>query len=96
MDTLTLALLAVVSLAAAVYAHFRLKYLTASRAQANVARAVLLLTSLAFGFVALKQIGSGQSDIMQMLIFIAAWGMVHVPAAIILFLKQLQRARPRH
>lgn len=91
MDQLSLVLMAAFSIAAAIYTHYRLPYLTASRTQAGWARAILMLTGLGFGFVAVQQIGRDESGLMQLLIFVAAWGLVHVPAAIILFLKQQQR-----
>ena len=91
MDSISLLLMAGVSVAAAIYTHYRLPFLTTTRTQANWARAILGLTGLAFGFVAVQQIGRNESGLMQALIFVAAWGLVHVPAAIILFLKQQQR-----
>lgn len=79
------------SVAAAIYTHSRLPFLTATRIQAAWARAILMLTGFAFGFVAVEQVGRNESGLIQLLIFVAAWGLVHVPAAIILFLKQQQR-----
>lgn len=91
MEWISVLLMAVLSLAAAIYTQYRLPFLTASRNQAWWARAILMMTGVAFGFVAVKQIGSNESSLMQLLIFVAAWGLVHIPAAIILFLKQQQR-----
>lgn len=90
MDLISLLLMAGLSVAAAIYTHSRLPFLT-TPTQAGWARAILMLTGLAFGFVAVQQIGHNESGLMQLLIFVAAWGLVHVPAAIILFLKQQQR-----
>lgn len=94
MEWISLLLMAVFSLAAAMYAQYRLPFLTATRNQVRWARAILMVTGVAFGLVAVKQIGSTESSLMQLLIFLAAWGLVHVPAAIILFLKQQQRKNP--
>lgn len=91
MDLISVLLMTGLSVAAAIYTHYRLPFLTATRTQAAWARAILMLTGVAFGFVAVWQIGSNESGLMQLLIFLAAWGLVHVPAAIILFLKQQER-----
>ena len=88
MEWISVLLMALFSPAAAIYTQYRLPYFTATRNQARWARATLMTTGVAFGFVAVKQIGSTESSLMQLLIFVAAWGLVHVPAAIILFLKQ--------
>ena len=94
MELISLLLMTVFSLAAAIYAQYCLPFLTETRNQAWLARAILMVTGVAFGLVAVKQIGSTESSLMQLLIFVAAWGLVHVPAAIILFLKQQQRKKP--
>lgn len=94
MEWISLLLMAVLSLAAAIYAQYRLPFLTPTRNQAWWVRAILMVTGIAFGLVAVKQIGSAESSLMQLLIFLAAWGLVHIPAAIILFLKQQQRKNP--
>lgn len=91
MDWITLIIVAGVGVAAAGYVLYRLPSLTATRRQAWVARLVLSLTGIAFGAFAVKQIGAGQPDAILVLIFMAAWGGVHVPAAIILLLKRWQR-----
>lgn len=91
MDGISVFAIAMVTVAAAIYAQYRLPYLTATRRQASWARAILMITGLAFGMVALGRIGGDKDSMMKLLIFLAAWGLVHVPAAIILFLKQQQR-----
>ena len=94
MDWISVLLMALFSLAAAIYTQYRLPFLTATRNQASWARAILMITGVAFGLVAVKQIGATESSLIQLLIFVAAWGLVHVPAAIIVFLKQHQRKNP--
>lgn len=91
MDEISLVLMAGFSVAAAIYTHYRLPFLTATRTQAGWTRAMLMLTGVAFAWVAVQQIGRNESGFMQLLIFVAAWGLLHIPAAIILFLKQQQR-----
>jgi hypothetical protein len=87
--------LSVLTLAAAAYAQYRLPFLTGNRKQAWWARGVLMMTGIAFGLLAVRQIGSTESHLMQLLIFLAAWGLVHVLAAMIL-LKPQQRNNPGH
>ena len=94
MEWISVLLMALFSLAAAIYTQYRLPFLTATRSQAWWARAILMITGVAFGLVAVKQISGVESSLMQLLIFVAAWGLVHVPAAIMLFLKQQQRKKP--
>lgn len=94
MDWILVLAIAIVTVAAAIYAQYRLPYLTATRLQAGWARAILMVTGLAFGWVMLRRIGSNEPGLMQVLVFLAAWGLVHVPAAIILSLKQQQRKNP--
>ena len=94
MEWISVLLMAGISSAAAIYTQSRLPFLTATRKQAGWARAILMVTGVVFGLVAMMQIGGHESGLMQLLIFVAAWGVVHVPAAIILFLKQQQRKNP--
>lgn len=90
----SLLLMAAITLAAAVYTQVRLPSLAASRNQAWVARAILALVGLGFGWAALIRTGQGANPAMQAMIFLAAFGLVHVPAAIILWLKTWQRSDP--
>ena len=90
----SLLLMAAITLAAAVYTQVRLPRLAASRNQAWIARAVLALVGIGFGWAALVKTGQGTSDAMRAMIFLAAFGLVHVPAAIILLLKTWQRSDP--
>lgn len=87
-------IMAAITLAAAVYAQIRVHRLAASRNQAWIARAVLALVGLGFGWTALVKSGQDASSAMQVIIFMAAFGLVHVPAAIILLLKTWQRSSP--
>ncbi len=83
-----------ITLAAAIYTQIRLRSLTASRNQAWVGRMVLAGVGLGFGWTTLARIGDAMSPTMQTLIFLSAFGLVHVPAAIILLLKIWQRSNP--
>ena len=92
MQWTTLLVMAAVTLAAAVYAQVRVRGLAASRNQAWVARAVLLLVGIGFGWTAVLKTGQEASAAMQAAIFLTAFGLVHVPAAIILLLKTWERS----
>jgi hypothetical protein len=76
-------------LAAAGYAHYRIPFHTAGRARALAAHSVLAVVAAAFGYVmsAYAQTGAG-----AWLSFLAGFGAVHVPAAIILFVKRASGA----
>ena len=56
MEWIAVLAIATVTVAAATYAQYRLPYLTATRAQAGWARAILMMTGLAFGWVVLRRI----------------------------------------
>lgn len=68
MDEISLVLMAGFSVAAAIYTHYRLPFLTATRTQAGWARAMLMLTGVAFAWVAVQQIGRNESGLIQVLI----------------------------
>ncbi len=86
MDTLLLVIIMVISVAAAIYAHWRLPFHTPNARQLRTARIVLVSTGLAFGWVAARVYGMA-TDLNVVLVFIAAVGLIHIPAAGVLFLK---------
>lgn len=93
MNLLGLGVLALVTLAATAYAQYRIPALTTTITQAWITRVALILTGIAFGFVvATVYAGPGLRSPAFVLVFVSAFGLVHVPAAAILFLKQRQRA----
>lgn len=94
MQWAALLMMTAIALTAAVYVQMRLRRLAASRNQAWVARAVLALVGIGFGWTALIKTGQEGSPAMQVIIFLAAFGLVHIPAAIILLLKTWQRGNP--
>lgn len=85
-------LLTAATLWAAVYAH--LKVGPRSRNKGLRARIMLLVTGLAFGGV-MAFYYTDTAGLMQVLIFASAFGLVHVPAAFILFLKKVKRRQNR-
>lgn len=80
-------LMMVLLLAVAAYAHLRLAYHTATPGQAWVARTVLLLVGVGLGWTATLWIPDA-SPAVKIVAFLSAFGIVHVPAAVILFIKR--------
>jgi predicted Na+-dependent transporter len=89
MDTLLLIIVMIVSLAAAFYTHWRLPYHTPNARQLRIARIVLISTGLAFGWIAARVYGMA-TELNVVLVFIAALGLIHVPAAGVLFIKSFR------
>jgi hypothetical protein len=81
------AVIAVAGVVAAGYTHARLRYHSATRRQEWLTRVVLIVTGIAFG-VTMAIIYSFRFGIWPPLTFVAAFGLVHVPAAFILFIKR--------
>jgi len=87
--TFFLSLLAALHLAAAVYAQRRLPHYVAGVRRARALRAVLIVTGLSVGSLATMY--AAQPHV-AVLAFLSGFGAVHVPAAVILFLKQARGA----
>lgn len=81
-------LMMVLLLAVAAYAHLRLGYHTATQRQALVARAALLLVGLGLGWTAATLWIPAASSAAKTVAFLSAFGIVHVPAAVVLFIKR--------
>lgn len=84
MEILLSALLAALLLTAAFYAHKQLPLFTKSHARVRLARTMLVLVGIGFGWTLAVWV---QGATLQLLTFLIGFGMVHVPAAIILFVK---------
>lgn len=80
-------LIAVAGVIAAGYTHARLRPHSANRRQEWITRTVLIATGAAFG-VTMAIIYSFRFGIWPPLTFVAAFGLVHVPAAFILLIKR--------
>lgn len=89
MVTALLALLAALLVGAALYAQRQLATFTRGAGSVLLTRAVLALVGLGFGFVSMRY---AQTDVDAALAFVAGFGLVHVPAAIILRLKRARGA----
>jgi len=90
MDALFLTVLAVVALAAAVYAQLQIPRFTASPAKITLTRAVLIVVGIASGYVA--SAGYANDRPLATLAFLIGFGTIHIPAAFILFIKRARHA----
>ena len=89
METLWLLLMALIGLFLTAYAQYRIPFHTRGRANQRVLRVVLALAGLGVGIVAAT--GYIQVSLVQgVLSFVAGFGMAHLPAAGILFIKRLR------
>ena len=79
-------LLAVVFLTMAGYAHYQLASHTAGPTKLAVTRGVLIGVGIAFGYV--NAAASGSQGGLALMMFLIGFGVVHVPAAAILFIKR--------
>ncbi len=86
MQTFILILITLVGIAAAFYAHWRLPYQTPNPRQLRIGRIVLVSTGLAFGWISARVYGIA-TDLNVVIVFIAGFGLIHVPAAGVLFIK---------
>ena len=82
---------AVVLVTIAAYAQYRIRFHTIA-SRVTLLRAFLALIGIAFGYVTTA--ATGATGATALFAFLAGFGVVHVPAAIILVLKQL-RHEPR-
>jgi hypothetical protein len=80
--------LTLVGLAAAGYAHLTMRRFVATRSGLVAARGILLVVGVAFGYVSARTI----ADAPQSLAFLSGFGIVHVPAALILLIKSARHS----
>jgi uncharacterized protein YacL len=84
MQMLLMAILALLLMAAAGYAQQRIHLFTKSGTRVMMTRVLLALVGVAFGLL-------GAADFkersLQLLAFVIGFGLVHLPAAVILFIK---------
>lgn len=79
-----------VPLAAAVYAHYRLPFLTPNRLHLWLTRLLLLAVGLGFGW-AMSGVYLDVEGGAALLVFLGAFGLAHFPAAVILGLKTIRQ-----
>jgi hypothetical protein len=84
MEILLQVILALLLIAAAVYVHKQIPVFTKGRTSRIVARTILIAVGVAFGLTGTRYV-AGQLP--QVLTFFIGFGLVHMPAAIVLFIK---------
>jgi hypothetical protein len=84
MDILLEAFLALLLLTTAIYAHKQLPFFTAGKGRIVLLRTILVLTGIGFGLMAKSYVMEPMHQIMA---FAIGFGMVHLPAAVILLIK---------
>jgi uncharacterized membrane protein len=85
MNPFSMGLAALLLLAAAAYAQSRISRFTRSRANATLMRAVLAIIGIALGYIATR---FAETPLLAALSFAIGFGLPHVPAAFILFIKR--------
>lgn len=83
-DILLLFILCIFALSAAAWAHFRLS--SHARGTRLLVGAVLIVMGAAFGWV-MAFVYTDSHGLAQVLVFVSAFGLVHLPAACVLQLK---------
>lgn len=89
MRSLLVLALVILCLSAAFYAHSRLVVQTPNHKQLWLTRILLITVGLGFGW-AVSSVYLDTSGLATPAAFLGAFGAAHIPAAIILFLKQLR------
>jgi hypothetical protein len=84
MATLIQVILALLLMTAALYVQKQVPVFTKGRTKIMVTRTILVLVGTAFG---LTGAGYVYGHLPQLLVFLIGFGMVHMPAAIVLFIK---------
>lgn len=84
MQTGMLFIAAILLLAVALYAHRQIAFFTQGSANIFVVRSILLIVGMLFGWISTVDNGS---PLVTLLRFLIGFGVVHIPAAVILFIK---------
>lgn len=87
------AILALLTLVAPIYAHYRLGSLVSSHNQLWLVRSILILTGLGFGW-AMSNVYMAVEEEAAVAAFIMGFGVAHTPPAVVLWLKH-HRERQR-
>lgn len=85
MQIILMLILTSMTLAAAVYTHYRIPYHTV-RQHRGFAHSILVIAGCIFGWVVTQRYM--ETGIMEVLIFLSTFGAAHLPAAAILFIKR--------
>ena len=87
METLTLGIVAVAALAVALYAQYRIPFHTRGTGKRAFAHLLLIAVGAGFGWVTATVYTETQGS-ERLFAFLTGFGVVHVPAAVILFIKR--------
>lgn len=85
MQIVLMLILTAMTLATAVYAHYRIPYHTV-RQHRSLAHLILIIAGCIFGWLVTQRYM--ETEIMEVLIFLSTFGAAHFPAAAILFIKR--------
>lgn len=88
MQMFALMLLTAITLAAAVYTHYRIPHHTANAKNRWFTHVLLIVIGVGFGWVNSQRYNL--TGLVEILVFFSAFGAVHIPAAAILFIKRQQ------
>lgn len=83
-------LILAITISATVYAHYRLPFHTPNRTQLWATRLLLIAIGMAFGW-AMSDVYTDVQEGAAVLVFLSAFGVVHIPAAIILWIKRKRK-----
>jgi hypothetical protein len=86
-DALTLGIAAVAALAVAAYAQYRIPFHTQGSGRRVFARLLLIAVGTGFGWVT-STVYTESQGIERLFAFLTGFGVVHIPAAAILFIKR--------
>ncbi len=87
MDITNLTIITAALLAVAGYAHYRIAAHTGSSGKRALAHAVLIAAGIGFGYMSADRVETADG-MATLLGFLSGFGMVHVPAAMILLYRQ--------
>lgn len=85
MQIILMLILTGITLAVAVYTHYRIPYHTVRQHRA-LAHSIVIIVGCIFGWAITQRYM--ETDMMKVLIFLSAFGAAHFPAAAILFIKR--------
>lgn len=84
MQTLVMAISALVLLTLAGYVHMNIPRYTRTRRRILITRLLLIVVGIGFGWISMNRY---DTQPMQWLAFLTGFGLVHFPSAVILFIK---------
>jgi uncharacterized membrane protein YjdF len=89
MQIAALLLLTFITLAAAAYTHYRVPYHTRNARNRWFVHLLLIIVGIAFGWVNSQRYQV--TGLWELLVFLSSFGVIHIPAAAILFIKRQQK-----